>query len=972
MKVTRKIYPGLAIVLLIVLFPAVITHSSDGDVFGDHQAASGPVIQAKLTGIQALPIVITDNDGFTAAGFTGSGTATVPYVLKDVVIDAGGPNGIDISNTDKYFRIENVTVSGSTNVGAGAFWLANVKNGLIINCTATSSYAGFAVTGSSRDNTLADNNATGNDYGFLLDTAHDNTFTGNNATDNGWFGFYLESSDNNTLIGNNAHNTAGGEGEIGFYLASSDNNTLTGNNATSNDNAGFYLYSSHNNTLTGNNAALNGQNGFYLWSSRNNTLTGNEASGNTYEGFALDSSDNNTLAGNDATDNGGLGFLLGGSYNNTLTGNNASGNDVGFLLDTAVNNTLTGNNASGNNYGFLLGDSNNNTLTGNEASGNADEGFSLYVSRNNTLSGSTASGNRNGFVLSDSHNNTLTGNTATGSKVGSGFIMDNSHNNTLTGNNASGNNFGFDLSGSDYNTFTGNSANNNFGATSGFYLSSSDYNNFTGNTANGNYQHGFDLSTSHNNTFTGNTASNNTEGFELDYSHNNTLTGNTAAGNRNFGFYLSNCDNTTLSWNTLYNNTNCGVYLWSCSYDQVYLNFFIDNNKGGTTIQGYDNSLDNSWDNGTYGNHWSDHTGMDNYTLDGGLKVNDTLPLVPALLKYLSILQFTGPGPDDQVFEAGTTGILSLTWLPVTNIPVNTTYELYLDDNLEESGNWTSGIALTLAVDLTGISPDDHNITIVISDYSNKTAADTVWMTVEDTTDPVITPIADFTEEAGPAAGTLVFSATDLFPDTYTLYLDDAVNQTGSWTSGTVVTVELDGFLPGDYNFTLVVRDTTGNEAKRTVLVTLEDTTDPVITYTGTETFTFEEGSTGNAFNITATDLYPGNFTLYQNGTGAGTYNWTSGTTVTVSFDSLSLPVGVYNFTLVVRDTSGNGATLMVTVTVTAKPAPSTTTTTPTSSSSVTTTTTGKPSPGWTAPLVLLFLACSAGILARRRSRREK
>ncbi|MFW9993054.1 MAG: NosD domain-containing protein [Candidatus Odinarchaeota archaeon] len=986
---------------------------------------------------------------------------------------------------------------------------------------ATGHVYGFVIT-TSCNNSLTGNLASGNsDKGFYLyGYSNNNTLTGNNATGNTNEGFYLEQSSNNTLTGNFARNND----FMGFALYDSHNNTLRENIITENF-EGLYLDSSNNNTLIGNNATLNSVNGFFIWNSSNNTLIGNNATGNNGEGFNLVTTCNyNKLIGNHAEKNGGSGFdLYDDCYNNTLIGNNADGNtNLGFYLLSSSNNTLTGNTATGNDMAFYLEDSDNTTLTGNNATGQT-YGFVLLVTNNNELTGNNASGNNNGFYLEDSHNNTLTGNEASGVTL-DGFSLQSSHNNTLTGNTANGNNLGFDLYNSHNNTLTENTANNNLGLASGFYLwGSSNYNTLTGNTANWNVIHGFHLGSSsnnntltgntasgnrygfylsgssfntltgndardnvnkipngmseggfiltggsHNNTLTGNYASENDNGFYFSGSSNNTLTGNAAIENKYRGIFLYDSDNNTLTGNTAYNNSGYGIQLSSlCDYNLVYLNFFINNSN---TPQGYDQNLANSWDNGTHGNYWSDYTGTDdigddgigeaNYTLAGGQQVNDTRPLVPALLISLSTLQLTGPG--DQIFEAGSTGILSLTWLPVTNIQVNTAYELYLDDGLEDSGNWTSGTAITLAVDLTGASPGDYNITLVISDYSNKTAAHTVWVTVEDTADPVITAPADFTEEAGPAAGTLVFSATDLFPATYVLYLNDGVNQTDNWTSGTVVTVQLDGFLPGDYNFTLVVVDTSGNEAKRTVLVTLEDTvdpvitpigdldveagpaagtlvfsatdlfpdtytlyldddvnqtdswtsgtvvtvqlgsflpgdynftlvvvdtsgngatltvlvtledtTDPVITYTGPDTFTFEAGSTGNTFTISATDLYPGNFTLYQNGTGIGTYNWTSGTVITVDLDELSLATGTYNFTLVVSDMSGNTDFMTVIVTVTTKTTSTTTPTTPTSSSS-TTTTTGKPSPGWTAPFVLLYLACSAVILSRRRPKRKK
>ncbi|MFW9993792.1 MAG: NosD domain-containing protein [Candidatus Odinarchaeota archaeon] len=918
MHISRKKYTELAVLLLIIIFPAVLDLSNNRTVDSDHQARYAPVVQTKLNSIQSQPAIIpiTSNNGFIAAGFSGYGNVTHPYVLDGNIygrIEAGGPPGINISNTDAYFRIENVRVNGSTNGETAGIQLVNVTNGQIINSTVTNST-----------------------YGFILDNSNFTILTGNTANDSTW---------------------------DGFSLMNSNNNTLTGNFITGNAYEGFYLYESDNNTLLGNNASEIAE-GFYLEMSSYNNLIGNNASGNLYNGFFLDTASNNSLTGNIANNNDGpatgYGFYLWESTNNSLTGNSANGNTMsGFYLFDSYNNTFTGNTA-------------NNTKFSN--------GFHISASHYCTFTGNTANDNgEHGFYVTDCHYSTLTGNTASGNN--NGFSLDGGQFNSLTGNTASGNIVGFYLSDCQYFTLTGNTANDNAGVTSGFYLTSCQDSTFTGNTANGNSVHGFQIRNSYNNNFTGNTADSNNFGFYLYDSDYNNLTGN-AASNNNEGFSIFSSsfdsDFNIFTWNTIYNNTGYGIEM-NGAKNEIYLNFFINNSN---TPQAYDDSLDNSWNGSMYGNYWSDYTGMDtvgndgigdtNYTLAGTPSVNDTLPLVAGILSDLSTLQASGPG--NQLFEAGSTGTYTISWLPVTNIQVNTTYKLYIDDSLEDSGNWTAGTAIQWPVDLASLVMDtEYNYTLVVTDYSNKTVTDTVLLMVKDRTDPVITAIAGFAAEAGPDAGVLAFNATDLYSDTYTLYLDDAVNKTDSWTSGTVVTVQLENLPPGVYNFTLVVLDTSGNGATLTVLVTLEDTVDPVITYTGTETITFEEGSTGNAFNITATDLYPGNFTLYQNGTGVGTYNWTSGTTVTVSFDGLSLPVGVYNFTLNVLDTSGNGATLMVTVTVTAKPAPSTTTTTttPTSSSSVTTTTTGEPSPGWTAPLVLLSLACSATILTRRRSRRK-
>ncbi|MHA2295028.1 MAG: right-handed parallel beta-helix repeat-containing protein [Candidatus Hodarchaeales archaeon] len=963
MSFNGKIYTVLAIVILIILFPAIIDFSVNENAGNNQQIVTGPVVQSRLNSLQSLPyhdpITINNNtgvSGFNAAGFTGSGVTGDPYIFKDYFINASGDNGINIEDTNALFIIENVHVNGSDGFGHSGVLLMNVTNGLLINCSVTNSTYGFGILYSD-NNTLIDNNATGNsDLGFFLGYSDNNTLIDNNATGSDW-GFFLGGSHNNTLTGNNATGNVDG-----FDLHDNCyNNTLRGNHATSNT-YGFNLtLSSNYNILTSNTATGNSIEGFYLEDSHNNSLISNNATNNGNNGFRLEYSNYNELAWNNASLNTGLdGFSLNNSIYNILTGNYATGNDFGFYLENSnYNNTYNGNTATGNNNGLVLEHSSWNIFTGNYITDNTGEGFWLDINCNyNTLTGNDASGNNgNGFRLDSSNNNTITGNTAN-ENVHGFHLGSSSQDNNLTGNTANGNQHGFYLQGSsNNNTLTSNYAGTNI---YGFFLSSSSNNTLTGNSA-------------YNNVATG---PNGEAAFYLSSSNDNTLTGNIANENTR-GFYLVLSNNNTLTWNTVYNSTNIGIVLSSSSDNLVYLNFFINNS---IKPQGADYSLTNSWNGTTHGNYWSDYTGSDsngdgigedNYTLSGGLQVNDTLPLVPTLLSSLSTLQLTGPG--DHIFEVATVGIHTLNWLPVTNIPVSTTYELYLNGSLEDSGNWTSGIPIQVDVNLASLSLGVYNYTLVISDYSNKTMADIVLLTAEDTVYPVITTILDFMVEVGPDAGSLIFTATDLYPDTYTLYLDDVFNKSDTWTSGTVVTIPLINFPLGVYNFTLVVLDTSGNDDTLTVIVTVIDMTSPVITYTGKDTITFEEDSTGNVITVSATDLFPGNYTLLRDGIPVISGNWTNGTTITVSLDYLPLPAGVYNFVLVVRDTTGNEAILSVTVTVTAKSTtttPTTPTTTPTSSSSMTTTTIGFPSPGWTVPFVLLSLACIAYILSWRRSRR--
>ena len=88
------------------------------------------------------PIHIDDNNpsinwsvAKSAGICTGNGTYSNPYVIEDLVINAGGSgNGIWIENSDVYFIIENCTLFNS---GGGTYYagikLVYVKNSQLTN-----------------------------------------------------------------------------------------------------------------------------------------------------------------------------------------------------------------------------------------------------------------------------------------------------------------------------------------------------------------------------------------------------------------------------------------------------------------------------------------------------------------------------------------------------------------------------------------------------------------------------------------------------------------------------------------------------------------------------------------------------------------------------------------------------------------------------------------------------------------------
>ena len=130
-------------------------------------------------------IHIVGNSGWVtfkdAGNCSGNGTYSYPYVIEDLIIDAGrSESGIKIEVSDVYFRIENCTVYNSgINWGEAGIKLFRTTNGRIIG-----------------------NNCSFNNYGIWLERSYNNSILGNDANSNIGHGIKLNGDcDNNTISG---------------------------------------------------------------------------------------------------------------------------------------------------------------------------------------------------------------------------------------------------------------------------------------------------------------------------------------------------------------------------------------------------------------------------------------------------------------------------------------------------------------------------------------------------------------------------------------------------------------------------------------------------------------------------------------------------------------------------------------------------------------------------------------------------
>jgi len=263
-------------------------------------------------------------DAWSAGICTGNGTYSEPYVIEDLVIDAGGSgSGIFIENSIVYFKIENCTLYGAesgSRWGAGIL-LWNVNNSQLIGNNCSSNYIGIYLIDNNYNNTITGNIVNNNGGGIYLDSSSDNTISGNTINNNIWSGIYLNSSNNNTISGNTAcNNSVSGIYSTGITLDYSNYNMISGNTLNNNE-RGIALRGNYNN-ISGNTANNNNYCGIGLYYSIYNTITGNTANNNEY------------------------GILLYVSRYNTISGNTLIGNDECIFEETCEGNIFKNNDCS--------------------------------------------------------------------------------------------------------------------------------------------------------------------------------------------------------------------------------------------------------------------------------------------------------------------------------------------------------------------------------------------------------------------------------------------------------------------------------------------------------------------------------------------------------------------------------------------------------------------------------------------------
>ncbi|MCH8907004.1 MAG: hypothetical protein IH840_07935, partial [Candidatus Heimdallarchaeota archaeon] len=172
--------------------------------------------------------------------------------------------------------------------------------------------------------------------------------------------------------------------------------------------------------------------------------------------------------------------------------------------------------------------------------------------------------------------------------------------------------------------------------------------------------------------------------------------------------------------------------------------------------------------------------------------------------------------PPDITYSEGTIDNI-LVWTVTDQNPGTYTVERN-ESNTGISGSWMDQQEITVNVD--GLAAGIYNYTIILLDAFNTTLADSVLVTVEDTTPPSFLQLPlDLIFNEGVAGVTLSWTLIDLHPQGYEVLRNGTSTKSGNWISAEAIIVDLEGLSPFVYNYTIIVMDESNNVVVDTVFV---------------------------------------------------------------------------------------------------------------------------------------------------------
>ncbi len=751
---------------------------------------------------------------------------------------------------------------------------------------------------SSSSNYVSDNICESNYYsGIRIYRSDLNLLINNTCILNRYDGLSLYNSNENIIVNNTSKNNFG----EGVHLDESDSNEILNNNFNSNR-RGIYLYNSDNNEIFNNGCDYNSRDGIYISFSHSNELFNNTFTENQREGISISNSDWNSIENNTCDLNTWNGLSLYYSDNNNLSKNNCSFNeDDGIILYSSQQNNVRNNSISSNNNGIVLSHSSSTNLTENTCRYNREDGIKISSSHRNYVRNNSINSNNNGILLRFSYWNVVTGNICM--NVNTGIYLYLSDDNIISGIKSENNVYGIKLYGAFSNLLSDSIFSLN--KRDGIYIEESNNNIILNNTILSNNGNGTTLNQSYNNIiyncqFEDNyNGISNSEGWKNDFSNNDIIDG------KGSGIALFYSQNTIITYNSISDNSECGIYLTGSINNTIHHNDLIHSQH--QVSLAYDDGWNNSWDDGTEGNYWSNYL-FHNYNAGTYGKIwdipyqiegnssQDNCSLRFPVDRYLEI-PIACAGPDmtiDQFDKFVFNSTLSFDHIGIENFSWSFRYD---DREVKIFGPSPS-----FGFNIMGV----YEILLTVNNSRGETDDDTFFITVLDREPPWIGVYENITIDQHESA---VFNAGNCSDNrgivniTWMVeYLDLKYFRYGMTSNFTFPEA---GFYP----VTILLNDSRNNTNQSTFYVQVRDITPPLAVGGGDQTVDqYERFYLDASWSEDNVGILRHTWTFYYN-----EKNWTCGGS---QMDFTFYEAGKYIIVLNVSDEAGNWAIDLVTITV--------------------------------------------------------
>ncbi len=759
-----------------------------------------------------------DNDTHFATlagdnGWVGYGNSTHPYIIENYNITMDFGSCIEIDDVDSYFIIRNCLFASTSISGMGVdldnvnhsriedsvfytldygIYAEYTRNLIIDNCTMYHNYRGIYCAYSPEVEIAGCEIYENRDLGIIMTQAcnfseiHDNFLYSNGNS-----GFYAAYTYNSTLQNNTIYDNDYQSAGCGVVMYFVDFWDIADNHIFENNQDGIEVTYSDFVDIHDNVIRNNTQHGVLLYDSRNITIADNEIYQNRGEvgaincGIEVSSCVDCEIINNDI-------------YNNTVDGIYLYYSDYISVSENHVYNNSR--------HGIYLQNSENCILDSNEVHGNrgviiihiwGNCGIDIYKSNNTQIIANEVYNNtQDGIFISQSYfclveDNLLYENARYG------LYGDISHNITVNGNTIYSNNEdGLRINNGNYWNITWNIVYDNFEY--GIVLLNSDecllwYNDIGWNELGNAIDTAID-SNYWNHSSIGNWWSNyNGTGSYI------------VLGGSGIDYHPTVCMNMTPAEPTGYEFTSTGHLMpwWSAALNP-WKYVALRNGTEFATGDWPGTMFDISIDGFPVGVH---NVTLVLYHISGHTISNQSI---------VEVEDTVGPTwevePMDQFREAGDPVRYEITAIDPSSI---SGYELIGNDSFEIDS--TGMISNVTNMDFL----DEYTFEVRAYDIYNNAISKTITITIRDTTAPLVTqspPDIEFTE--GAVGNDVIWTAYDFMLAGFEVYVDGVVQFDGALDSGNaLVSISLDYLLAGQYNFTIVFYDISGNTISDTVWV---------------------------------------------------------------------------------------------------------------------------------------------------------